>query len=733
MAASDSAWGIEVGSFAIKAVRLERDDDRVTVSDFAVIPHKKVLSTPDLDQNEMVRLGLGQFISQKAIENETLVMSVPGHAAFARFAKLPPVEPKKVPDIVKFEAVQQIPFPIEDVEWDYQLFTSPDSPEVEVGIFAMTKDKVAETLALWNSTGLAPDELTISPLAAYNAIAYDLDFTDKTPGTIILDIGTTSSDLIIAEQARVWVRTFPLGGHAFTEAIQDAFKLDYAKAEKLKAEAEQSKYKKHIFQALKPVLSDLVQDVQRSITYYNDTHSDAKIDRLIGVGSTFKLFGLRKLLSQQLGMDVYRFERFKKLTVDGPAAADFEAKAINLVTAYGLALQGLGLSPLSANLVPTGVTRESVWSRKSGPLLAAAGLGLVTGGLFFLRPFLDQQQLPGDVSQLPDVRSVNSDGQRLTGAKDDIDDATTLAFAPENIEHLLSRRNLLQQLNRDVNDIIVSSRGEAPDPQSAWMLNNVSVNYVPPGEDITSTRAEPDPFGGGSGGRDDRGGRDGRGRGGNQGNQGGDDEASTAGEYGALAVTLSLDTQSRDDLNFVNRTLLPWLRDNAERSDAPYTIVGIPNIDDVQRSQARGPIETDEETEGGGGSGGGGDRGGGGRDDRGGDDRGGGDGMGGGGMGGGGMGGGMGGGGMGGGGMGGGGSGGSGGGQDDDRGPAPDGPAPQELDELAPLPEYDDGTDPARPVNRVTVTFVLQIKDLANLNQQASGDDSGDNADREDS
>jgi Tfp pilus assembly PilM family ATPase len=59
-------------------------------------------------------------------------MSVPGHAAFARFAKLPPVEPKKVPDIVKFEAVQQIPFPIEQVEWDYQTFVAEDSPEVEV-------------------------------------------------------------------------------------------------------------------------------------------------------------------------------------------------------------------------------------------------------------------------------------------------------------------------------------------------------------------------------------------------------------------------------------------------------------------------------------------------------------------------------------------------------------------------------------------------------------------------
>ncbi len=132
MAHIRAAWGMEVGASAIKAVRLERDGDRVSVTDFAVVPHKKVLATPDIDQDDMTRLGLGQFISEKDIQGESLVMSVPGHAAFARFAKLPPVDPKKVPDIVKFEAVQQIPFPIDQVEWDYQTFTSEDSPDVEV-------------------------------------------------------------------------------------------------------------------------------------------------------------------------------------------------------------------------------------------------------------------------------------------------------------------------------------------------------------------------------------------------------------------------------------------------------------------------------------------------------------------------------------------------------------------------------------------------------------------------
>ena len=70
MARQQAAWGMEVGAHAIKAVRLERDGDKVTVTDFSIIPLKRVLATPDIDESEIIRLGLGQFISQKALEGE---------------------------------------------------------------------------------------------------------------------------------------------------------------------------------------------------------------------------------------------------------------------------------------------------------------------------------------------------------------------------------------------------------------------------------------------------------------------------------------------------------------------------------------------------------------------------------------------------------------------------------------------------------------------------------------
>ncbi len=412
MASSNICWGIEMGYGAIKALKVENDGGNLKVLDFAVINHPRVLSTPELDQNDAMRVALGTLVSKHDLTNERVAISIPGHQSFARFATLPPVEPKKVPDIVKFEAVQQIPFPLEEVEWDYQTFVSPDSPDIEVGIFAVTRQKIAEQLAMLNDVGITPELATLSPVAAYNALAVDLGFTEETPGTIILDIGTVSTDMIIAEAGRVWVRTFPIGGHQFTEALVSAFKLSYSKAEKLKRESDQSKHARHVFQAMRPVFSDIVGEIQRSIGFYQSVHADADLKRLIGLGSTFRLPGLRKYLKQQLQLDVYRLEQFKKLNMEGPRAGEFQASSVNMATAYGCANQVFNRAPLLANLMPVSVLKEAMWKRKVPYFAIGAGLAAAAAGAMFIRPLLDSTAFEG-ADRPPVIGSVISEANLL--------------------------------------------------------------------------------------------------------------------------------------------------------------------------------------------------------------------------------------------------------------------------------------------------------------------------------
>lgn len=509
MAASNVCWGIEVGAGAIKAIKLEADGDRVLVRDFAVINHPKVLSTPELDQSDALRMALGTLSNQYDLSKAVLCVSVAGHQSFARFAKLPPVEPKKVPDIVKFEAVQQIPFPLEEVEWDYQTFVSPDSPDVEVGIFAVTRARIMELLNTVGEFGLTPEIATLGPVAAYNALAYDLEFTEETPGTIILDVGTTATDLIIAEAGRVWVRTFPLGGHQFTDALVTSFKLSYSKAERLKREAEQTKHARHVFQAMRPVFTDLVQEVQRSIGYYQSMHAGADLQRLIGLGSTFRLPGLRKYLKQQLHMDIYRIEGFKRVTPPEGREADFNEASLNLGTAYGLALQGLGNAALQANVMPVPVVRETMWKQKRMWFGLAAGVAAAAAGSWFVRPLMDMRAVAASVEP-SDIGRVVSTGNRL---KSDAESAGVLGDATgdttaSTLMGLLDGKGVYSHLANDVGLLLGDLRGDAlfeEEPGATVRLASLQTEYVAPkGGSAAGGRGpqspEPDPFSPPSGG-----------------------------------------------------------------------------------------------------------------------------------------------------------------------------------------------------------------------------------------
>ena len=474
MAKKNEAWGVDVGANAIKAVKLVRTGSGVQVEDFEVLPFKQVLTTPDLDVDQTIQVQLDALVQKHEMDKARVVASVPGNMAFARFAKLPPVEPKKIPDIVKFEAAQQIPFPIEQVEWDYQVFQQEDSPDVEVGIFAITKERVMQYLNNYRAVDMKVDSLTLSPLAVYNTFFYDRDGGD---GTIYMDIGTVSTDVIIVEDGGIWLRTLPIGGNNFTEALVKQFKISFPKAEKLKREAATSKYAKQIFQAMRAVFADLVQEVQRSLGFYQSLNRDSNLTKLVGVGSTFRLPGLQKFLKQQLQLDVVRPDAYKRIGVlDGKRESEFSHQALNMATALGLALQGLGEEKVSANILPSHVLAARMWRAKQPWIAASAACFVAAAGLVAVKHFTDaglvDQNLAGIQSE---IRPILSQAREQDSRWSEIQQNSDPRQFITNVRRMLDHRNIWSGLTEDIDLATLAMQ-----PQDALLNNDYQAQQAIP-------------------------------------------------------------------------------------------------------------------------------------------------------------------------------------------------------------------------------------------------------------
>lgn len=393
MASVTTIWGIDIGRCALKAIRLRQSSDGgVEIVGADYIEHAKILSQPDADRPALIAAALEQFLSRNDLSKDRAVVGVPGQHTLARFTKLPPVAPKRIPDIVRYEADQQIPFDMDEVIWDYQTFEQEDMPDIEVGIFAMKRELLREHLLHFEQAAIEPIAVQPGPLAVYNTCHYEGLLGDHT--TILLDIGAENTDLIIGTPHSLWTRTIPIGGNRFTDALVTSFKLSFAKAESLKKSAEQSKYRRQIFQAMRPVFADLVQELQRSIGFYSSTHRDAEIDRVVALGNAFQLPGLQKYLQQNLSLDVFAPSEFTKARVVGGAASDaLREQFLSFGTAYGLAIQGLDLGAITTNLLPTEIAKQIVWRKKRPTFAAAAACLLIAGGLMWFRQASDMGAL----------------------------------------------------------------------------------------------------------------------------------------------------------------------------------------------------------------------------------------------------------------------------------------------------------------------------------------------------
>ena len=401
MAKSNAVWGIDIGQCALKALRCTIDGDGKVVADkYDYIEYPKILSQPEADSEALVEEALQQFLSRNEVRTDSVAISVPGQAGLSRFFKPPPVDAHKLPDIVKYEVKQQIPFPIEEVVWDWQQLggsiVDNRTVDAEVGLFAMKREAVYRALQPFEDADIDVDVVQLSPLAIFNVAIHDIldeipdpddiDPEDPPESVVVMSMGTETTDLIVTNGVKLWLRNIPIGGNHFTKQLSRALKLTQAKSENLKRNAAKAENPKLVFKAMRPVFNDLINEVQRSLNFFQSMDRTAEISRIVLLGNASKLPGLRTFLHKQLDIEVGKLTEFESLTGnDVVGQASFSGNLLSFAPSYGLCLQGLKKAHLKTDLLPQEIKTERIIRAKKPWVLASVGalmLGLLLGYFF---------------------------------------------------------------------------------------------------------------------------------------------------------------------------------------------------------------------------------------------------------------------------------------------------------------------------------------------------------------
>lgn len=366
------AWGLDIGQSGIRAVEVHRRKEGAEITDLFI--HPLETQPDDPEYNEKVRAGLQRFMKEKDVGSTTVVAALPGYATLFRNVSLPAVGAGKLAEIVSYEAKQVIPYPLEEVIWDYHCLSSDEeSGESDVAIVCCRKDIIASFLETLDAVGMNVEALQIGPLGWVNYLLFE---SPPEGATLLLDVGARGTDLIILHEESFWLRSIGVSGGDITRTLMTKFSIPFEEAEGMKVGLAENKQADRVFKVIRPVLRNLCGEVGRSIGYFKSLYRGVEISGVMCAGRTFLIPGFDQFLADNLRYAVQGISEPSTIHVASTVDSNELSANLQLVgKATGLALQGVGLSKVKINLLP----RERLFDK-----LIAAKVKYAIAALLFL-------------------------------------------------------------------------------------------------------------------------------------------------------------------------------------------------------------------------------------------------------------------------------------------------------------------------------------------------------------
>lgn len=333
-------------------------------------------------------------IKEKAIRPAPVIMSVTGQSAFLRLVKLPPVQRGKIYQTVLYEAQQNVPFPMNDVVWDYQLMGSSET-ELNVMLVVIKKDIISNLTDCIEAVGLEVEVVDVAPMALYNAVCYN--YGDLGECTLVIDIGARSTNLVFMEPGQFWSRNLPLvgSGNMITQQLMKEFELPFKEAEELKYahatvafggayEDYSDKVISKVSKTVRGVMTRLHIEVERSVNFYRTQQGGRSPTRILLAGGGSVIARTDDFFKEKTKVEVEYLNPFKNVIVSDNITEDEIGQCAHLMgEVVGVGLRHALPCPLEVNLIPPKIASERAFRRKQ-PFLIAAAFGLVLAVFLWL-------------------------------------------------------------------------------------------------------------------------------------------------------------------------------------------------------------------------------------------------------------------------------------------------------------------------------------------------------------
>lgn len=340
--------GIDIGTSSIKVAHLGYGSKGMVLR-YAGLT--ELLHPENESGDKGIVMALYDIFREGRLNKKKAAINFSGRNPIIRYLNIPKMPKEELNEAMKWETKKITPVPVEDLIIDFLIVGESEERDIkryEIVLVAVERTAILDQISGLKQTGLKISAIDVNPLSLLNAVK--LNYPDDLAYNIVfVDIGAGKTEINISKNGILrFTRSVQIGGEDITAAIIRELQLEYADADRLKKEfgmlGEQTPVSDKPDIRLKDIIRNevdrLILEVQRSIDYYRAQFREESIKRVILIGGTPLMPGLKEYFASYFEAEVTIDDPFSRIVCDDPSFSELRLMGSRFSSSIGLALRG---------------------------------------------------------------------------------------------------------------------------------------------------------------------------------------------------------------------------------------------------------------------------------------------------------------------------------------------------------------------------------------------------------
>jgi type IV pilus assembly protein PilM len=337
--------GLDIGTSAIKMcelIEVKKGQYKIENFSYKLLPEGSIIEDDILKPVELVNSIIECFEELK-VKNINISVGIGGNNTVIKRLAISGGTEKEIADEVEWESEQYIPFGADNATVSHHILGKNVGGGVDVLIAAANNQITENIMSLITEARLKTKvvDLKIFALANVFQILKEMKFT-KDISYLLLDFGAqTTTIIIIKEKEIIFSREIAMGGMSITEEIQKQLGLSFNEAENLKTRGDgEGNYPEEIMQIIELNLDPFVNEIKKTVNFFQTTTSDLILDSCYLTGGNAKIPGLKRNLETELSIPIYDINIFQSFSFN---KKNITEEKIEYINQCGMVSMGLSM------------------------------------------------------------------------------------------------------------------------------------------------------------------------------------------------------------------------------------------------------------------------------------------------------------------------------------------------------------------------------------------------------